>query len=55
VFWDNSSRNNGADHVAIYLGHGRIIEAPRPGLSVQVSEMYDSSSAWGVRMKVGGI
>ena len=50
VAWDNSSRNNGADHIAIYIGHGRIIEAPRPGLSVQVSELYDQNQAWGVRM-----
>lgn len=36
VAWDNSSRNNGADHIAIYLGNGMIIEAPRPGLSVRI-------------------
>ena len=50
VGWNNSTRNNGADHIAIYLGHGRIIEAPRPGLSVQVSNLYDQDVAWGVRM-----
>ena len=50
VAWDNSRRNNGADHIAIYIGHGRIIEAPRPGLSVQVSNLYDTDQAWGVRM-----
>lgn len=53
VFWDNSSRNVGADHVAIYIGHGQIIEAPRPGLSVQVSGLYDQNVAWGVRMRGG--
>lgn len=36
VFWDNSSRNNGADHVAIYIGNGQIAEAPQPGGRVQV-------------------
>lgn len=35
VGWDNSSRNNGADHIAIYAGNGKIIEAPRPGLAVR--------------------
>ena len=40
VFWDNSSRNNGADHVGIYLGNGLFIEAPRPGGAIQVSELY---------------
>lgn len=50
VAWDNSSRNNGADHIAIYIGGGKIIEAPRPGSSVQVSSIYDRGNAWGVRI-----
>lgn len=53
VGFDNSSRNNGADHIAIYIGNGMIIEAPRPGLSVQVSHLYDQEEAWGVRMNDG--
>lgn len=48
VAWDNSSRNNGADHIAIYIGGGMIIEAPRPGMSVQISGLYDQGEAWGV-------
>ena len=52
VAWDNSSRNNGADHIAIYIGNGLIIEAPRPGRSVQISHLYDTSVAWGVRLKL---
>jgi hypothetical protein len=35
IAWDNSTRNNGADHIAIYLGNGWIVEAPRPGKNVQ--------------------
>lgn len=50
VAWDNSSRNNGADHIAIYIGHGKIIEAPRPGLSVRVRRLGHNEGAWGVRM-----
>lgn len=50
VAWDNSSRNNGADHIAIYIGNGQIIEAPRPGGVVQVSSIYDAGNAWGVRL-----
>jgi len=55
VFWDNSSRNDGADHVAIYIGHGKIIEAPRPGLSVQISSLYDLGEAWGIHLHPRGV
>lgn len=54
VAWDNSSRNNGADHIAIYLGNGLIIEAPRPGRSVQIVSLYDTGNAWGVRLGFPG-
>lgn len=37
IAWDNSSRNNGADHIAIYIGDGQMIEAPRPGGVVQIA------------------
>jgi cell wall-associated NlpC family hydrolase len=37
--WDNSSRNNGADHIAIYVGDGKMIEAPRTGLDVRIVEV----------------
>ena len=50
VGWDNSSRNVGADHIAIYIGNGNIIEAPRPGSSVRITKMYDHGNAWGVRL-----
>lgn len=50
VAWDNSSRNNGADHIAIYIGNGQIIEAPRPGRNVQISSIYDRGNAWGVAL-----
>jgi cell wall-associated NlpC family hydrolase len=50
VAWDNSSRNPGADHIALYIGGGRIIEAARPGTSVRVRKLGSSEGAWGVRM-----
>lgn len=50
VAWDNSSRNNGADHIALYIGNGLIIEAPRPGSAVQVNGLYDTGNAWGVAL-----
>lgn len=37
--WDNSSRNNGADHIAIYIGGGKMIEAPRTGLDVRIIDV----------------
>lgn len=40
VFWDNSSRNSGADHVGIYIGNGKFVSAPQPGESVKVSSLY---------------
>jgi cell wall-associated NlpC family hydrolase len=39
VFWDNSSRNAGADHVGIYIGGGKYIHAPQPGSSVKISNL----------------
>lgn len=51
VAWDNSSRNHGADHIALYIGNGKIIEAPRTGLSVRVRDLESDEDAWGVRMK----
>ena len=53
VAWDNSSRNNGADHIAIYIGNNQIIEAPRPGLSVRIRTLDDNEGgAWGVRLNI---
>lgn len=40
VFWDTSERNNGADHVAIYIGNGQIIAAPKPGDHVKIQSLY---------------
>jgi cell wall-associated NlpC family hydrolase len=50
VAWDNSSRNPGADHIAIYIGNGQVIEAPHPGGKVQIVPIFDTAQAWGVRM-----
>lgn len=52
VFWDNSSRNNGADHVAIYIGNGQVIHAPKPGDRVKISKLWDTGRAWGVAMNL---
>lgn len=52
VAWDNSSRNAGADHIAIYIGNGQIIEAPKPGSSVRIASLRDTGRAWGVAMNL---
>lgn len=48
VATDNSSRNNGADHIALWLGNGMILEAPRSGLSVRIRQLGDDENYWGV-------
>lgn len=52
--WDNSSRNNGADHVALVIGRkGRrvqIIEAARPGTKVRIRWVSPNEGAWGSRV-----
>lgn len=48
VAWDNSSRNNGADHIAIYLGNGYIAESPRSGVPNRIRKLKKNESAWGV-------
>jgi cell wall-associated NlpC family hydrolase len=50
IAWDNSTRNAGADHIAIALGGGWILEAPRAGLSVRIRQLDPDEGAWGVDM-----
>lgn len=44
VFFDNNPNEAGPDHVGIYIGGGKMIEAPRPGKNVQISDM--TSGYW---------
>lgn len=37
----NINRRPGADHVGVYLGDGRFIEAPRTGLKIRISQLAD--------------
>jgi cell wall-associated NlpC family hydrolase len=53
VAWDNSSRNDGADHIAIYLGGGQILEAPRTGLNVRIRDLDPDEDVWFVSMAAG--
>ncbi len=40
VFWGSSSSPGSIHHVALYLGGGRIVHAPRTGRDVTVESMY---------------
>lgn len=51
VAWENNARQAGADHIAIYIGDGQIIEAPRPGKHVRIRKLSArETNAWGVRL-----
>lgn len=55
VAWENNPRQRGADHIALYLGDGMILEAPRTGLKIRIrklsaAELSGRANAWGVAL-----
>lgn len=50
VAWDENSRNNGADHIAFYIGNGMILEAPHTGAQVRIRKLGKNEGAWGVAL-----
>jgi cell wall-associated NlpC family hydrolase len=54
IAWDNSSRNNGADHIALYLGNGRIMEFPRSGVRSRIRKLSPRERFWAVQMTYPG-
>ncbi|OIV38209.1 hypothetical protein BIV57_07135 [Mangrovactinospora gilvigrisea] len=44
VHWSNNGKASGAYHIAIYLGGGKYIEAPRPGKKVRITAI-----SWGYK------
>ncbi len=40
VFWSSNGRSSGIHHVALYLGNGQIIHAPRTGRPVAINDLY---------------
>nr|WSX24441.1 C40 family peptidase [Streptomyces tubercidicus] len=42
LFWSSNGRQSGVHHVAVYLGDGRYVEAPRPGKKVRISDLSRS-------------
>ncbi len=52
VAWDNSPKMAGADHIAIFIGGGQVIAAPKPGDVVKIQPLFDQAHAWGVAMNL---
>lgn len=50
VAWESSPRNGGAPHVALYLGNGHIIEAPKPDMGVRIRELAPDEGAVGISL-----
>lgn len=48
VAWDENSRNNGADHIGLYIGNGMVLHAPKTGDVVKISKIW--GSPWFVSM-----
>lgn len=53
VAWDNSSRNNGADHIALYIGGGKIMEFYSSGHPSRIRKVSNHEGAWGVKINYG--
>lgn len=41
-------------HVAIYIGNGQIVEAPKPGASVRVRAIRPGENVYAVRLRLAG-
>jgi hypothetical protein len=57
VFFDTNPETGGPDHVGLYLGNGKMLHAPRPGKSVEITDMtngYYQNAFMGGR-RVSGI
>lgn len=50
VAWENNPRQPGADHIAMYIGNGKIVEAAKPGTAVRVRTLGSNEGAWGVSL-----
>ncbi len=50
VAWDHQAGDGGADHIAIYMGNGKIIEAAHTGTQLRVRKLGKNEGAWGVKL-----
>lgn len=55
IGWDNSPRNPGVDHVAIYAGNGRVIESPRPGINTRLRSLSQQEIDTGLGVSFGAL
>jgi cell wall-associated NlpC family hydrolase len=44
VFWSGNGTVNGIGHVAVYVGDGKVVQAPRSGDVVRVTPIYEVES-----------
>lgn len=51
VFFDTDGSVAGPDHVGIYAGNGKMLHAPRPGKSVEITDM---TTGWWMGKFMGG-
>ena len=54
ISWDNSSRNNGADHVAMYIGGGKIMEFYASGKPSRIRQLGKNENYAVTRIKLPG-
>jgi cell wall-associated NlpC family hydrolase len=47
IFWSSNGTVGGIHHVAVYIGNGRIVEAPYSGGYVQVASLYEYGGFFG--------
>jgi cell wall-associated NlpC family hydrolase len=40
IFWSDNGKASGVYHVALYIGDGEMIHAPRPGKVVEVQDVF---------------
>ena len=50
LFWSFNGKPSGIHHVALYIGGGRFIEAPRTGLDVRYNSIFNSYPNFAVRL-----
>lgn len=56
VAWNWHGRNGAgrADHIALYLGNGMILEAPHTGAKIRIRKIGKNEPAWGVHVSYPG-